>query len=88
MFDVGVYDTPEVLKKYTTVTTKECAPDRQIKPEKNVYLFLLRGVHVGNENRAAFRKRQYEYFKSTSRLNWVACLAAMSLVGGLYVGAP
>ena len=35
------------------------------------------------ENRAAFRKRQYEYFKSTSRLNWVACLAAMSLVGGL-----
>ena len=36
MFDVGVYDTPELLKKYTTVTTKECAPDRQIKPEKYV----------------------------------------------------
>ena len=36
MFDVGVYDTPEVLKKHTTVTTKECAADRQIKPEKYV----------------------------------------------------
>lgn len=35
------------------------------------------------ENRATFRKEQYEYFQNTSRLNWVACVAAMSLVGGL-----
>ena len=35
------------------------------------------------ENKAAFRRQQFEYFQKTSRLNWVACVAAMSLVGGL-----
>ena len=31
----------------------------------------------------AFRRRQYEYFDRTARLNWVACVAALALVGGL-----
>ena len=30
-----------------------------------------------------FRDQQYDYFNSTSKLNWIACIAAMSLVGGL-----
>jgi len=31
----------------------------------------------------AFRRRQHEYFDKTSRMNWVACGAALALVGGL-----
>ena len=30
-----------------------------------------------------FRKKQSHYFESTSRLNWVSCVAALALVGGL-----
>ncbi|MDA7681854.1 hypothetical protein N8603_05655 [Verrucomicrobiales bacterium] len=30
-----------------------------------------------------FRDQQFKYFSSTSKLNWVSCLAALSLVGGL-----
>ena len=30
-----------------------------------------------------FRKRKFTYFNRTSSLNWVACAAAMMLVGGL-----
>jgi hypothetical protein len=32
---------------------------------------------------AEFTARQYEYFASTSRLNWVTCVSALLLVGGL-----
>ena len=30
-----------------------------------------------------FREQQSKYFNSTSKLNWISCLAALSLVGGL-----
>ena len=30
-----------------------------------------------------FREQQSNYFNSTSKLNWISCLAALSLVGGL-----
>ena len=30
-----------------------------------------------------FRKKQSHYFESTSKLNWVSCVAALALVGGL-----
>ncbi len=32
---------------------------------------------------ASFRAQQYHYFRSTSVLTWVACVAALVLVGGL-----
>ena len=32
---------------------------------------------------AEFRGQQYNYFNNTSKLNWVACVAALSLVGSL-----
>lgn len=32
---------------------------------------------------ADFRAQQYHYFESTSRLNWVCCVSALILVGGL-----
>ena len=32
---------------------------------------------------AEFRAQQYHYFDSTSRLNWVTCVSALMLVGGL-----
>lgn len=32
---------------------------------------------------AEFRTQQYHYFDSTSRLNWVCCISALLLVGGL-----
>jgi len=32
---------------------------------------------------AEFREQQYHYFDSTGRLNWVCCVSAMVLVGGL-----
>jgi len=31
----------------------------------------------------AFRRRQFAYFDRAVRLNWVACIAALALVGGL-----
>ena len=30
-----------------------------------------------------FRKKQSHYFESTSKMNWVSCVAALTLVGGL-----
>jgi len=35
------------------------------------------------EINAEFREQQYGYFHSTSNLNWVACVAALLLVGSL-----
>jgi len=35
------------------------------------------------EINAEFRTRKNQYFATTSRLNWVACIAALMLVGGL-----
>ena len=32
---------------------------------------------------AEFTARQYDYFASTSRLNWITCVSALLLVGGL-----
>ncbi len=36
-----------------------------------------------SEINAEFRGRKHHYFQTTGRLNWVALVAAMSLVGGL-----
>jgi hypothetical protein len=35
------------------------------------------------EINTAFRVRKSRYFATTSRLNWLACTAALMLVGGL-----
>jgi hypothetical protein len=35
------------------------------------------------EINTAFRNQQYHYFDSTSRMNWVCCVSALTLVGGL-----
>jgi len=35
------------------------------------------------EINAEFRAQQYHYFDTTSRLNWVCCVSALLLVGGL-----
>jgi len=35
------------------------------------------------EINAAFRTRKNQYFARTSRLNWIACVAALMLAGGL-----
>jgi hypothetical protein len=49
-------------------------PQKPISPELSDQL-----TKVGVE----FRDQQYHYFNSTSKLNWIACIAALSLVGGL-----
>ena len=35
------------------------------------------------EINADFRKRKYAYFRTTSKLNWLACVTALMLSGGL-----
>jgi hypothetical protein len=49
-------------------------PSRPRPPEVSEKLAAIDG---------AFRRRQHEYFDKTSRMNWVACGAALALVGGL-----
>ena len=77
MMELYRTDYDEYVKRTKDKYSPPTLPRQPIKPASPELSDQLA------ENRAAFRKRQYEYFQSTSRLNWVACLAAMSLVGGL-----
>jgi len=77
MMELYRTDYDEYVKRTKDKYSPPALPRQPIKPASPELSDQLA------ENRAAFRKRQYEYFQSTSRLNWVACLAAMSLVGGL-----
>jgi hypothetical protein len=36
-----------------------------------------------SRNNIAFRKQQYSYFDSAVYMNWIACISALTLVGGL-----
>ena len=50
------------------------SPNKPINPELSKNL---------QEKSIEFREQQSSYFNSTSKLNWISCLAALSLVGGL-----
>ena len=77
MLDLYQTDYEEYVKR----TKDKFAPPRMPrKPTKPVSPELSdKLVEVGAE----FRDQQYHYFSSTSKLNWIACIAALSLVGGL-----
>jgi hypothetical protein len=77
MLDLYQTDYEEYVKR----TKDKFAPPRMPrKPTKPVSPELSdKLVKVGVE----FRDQQYHYFSSTSKLNWIACIAALSLVGGL-----
>jgi len=50
------------------------SPNKPVAPEVSKSL---------QEISIEFREQQSSYFNSTSKLNWISCLAALSLVGGL-----
>jgi len=77
MLDLYRTDYEEYVKR----TKDKFAPPRMPqKPTKPISPELSdKLVEVG----AKFRDQQYHYFSSTSKLNWIACIAALSLVGGL-----
>lgn len=52
-------------------------PHKPQKPKSPELSDKLAGIN------AEFRGQQYHYFHMTSKLNWVACAAALALVGGL-----
>ena len=52
-------------------------PDAPAKPDSPEVAERLYEIN------AEFRARKNQYFATTSRLNWVACMAALMLVGGL-----
>jgi len=52
-------------------------PRKPQKPKSPELSDKLAGIN------AEFRGQQFHYFYMTSKLNWVACMAALALVGGL-----
>ncbi len=52
-------------------------PRKPQKPKSPELSDKLAGIN------ADFRGQQFHYFNMTSKLNWVACAAALTLVGGL-----
>ena len=87
-YDVQMNHYRKMLKLYSEdydkyilkLKDKYAPPDLPSKPD------MPRSPEVSEELAAidvTFRKRQYEYFDKTTKMNWVACGAALALVGGL-----
>jgi hypothetical protein len=77
MLELYRTDYDEYVKR---IKDKFVPPQLPWKPSKPASPEL--GDQLGKIN-AEFRAQQYHYFDSTSRLNWVTCVSALLLVGGL-----
>jgi len=77
MLDLFKNDYAEYVKRVEDKFVPPRMPQKPTKPVSPEVSDQLTKVGV------EFRDQQYHYFNSTSKLNWIACIAALSLVGGL-----
>ena len=77
MFELYQSDYEEYAKRLEDEYTPPRMPGRPNPPRPPEYRKKLHEINT------EFRARKHQYFEMTSRLNWVAWLAAMALVGGL-----
>lgn len=70
-------DYDEFIKRKKDEFSPPSLPSKPRKPKSPELSDKLAKIQ------AEFRAQQYDYYHSTSKLNWVACIAALTLVGGL-----
>ena len=77
MLDLYKSDYEEYVKRIKDKFAPPMMPRSPVKPLSPDVSDEMRKIGI------EFRDQQFKYFSSTSKLNWVSCLAALSLVGGL-----
>ncbi len=77
MLDLFQNDYDEYVKRIEDKYSPPQLPDAPLKPDSPEVEEKLYEIN------AEFRTRKNQYFNTTSQINWLACAAALMLVGGL-----
>lgn len=77
MLDLYKSDYEEYVKRLKDKFVPPRMPRSPVKPISPELSDEMQKIGI------EFREQQSNYFNSTSKLNWISCLAALSLVGGL-----
>ena len=77
MLDLYKSDYEEYVKRLKDKFVPPSMPRSPVKPISPELSDEMQKIGI------EFREQQSNYFNSTSKLNWISCLAALSLVGGL-----
>jgi len=77
MLDLYKSDYEEYVKRLKDNFVPPRMPRSPVKPVSPELSDEMQKIGI------EFREQQSNYFNSTSKLNWISCLAALSLVGGL-----
>ena len=77
MLDLYQSDYEEYVKRIKDKFVPPRMPPNPVKPLSAEISDEMQKISI------EFRKKQSHYFESTSKMNWVSCVAALTLVGGL-----
>tara|TARA_B100000945_G_scaffold267222_1_gene227253 strand:+ start:51 stop:686 length:636 start_codon:yes stop_codon:yes gene_type:complete len=77
MLDLYQSDYEEYVKRIKDKFVPPRMPPNPVKPLSPQISDEMQKISI------EFRKKQSHYFESTSKMNWVSCVAALTLVGGL-----
>ena len=77
MMDLYQSDYEEYVKRIKDKFVPPRMPPNPVKPLSPEISDEMQKISI------EFRKKQSHYFESTSKMNWVSCVAALTLVGGL-----
>ena len=77
MLDLYQSDYEEYVKRIKDKFVPPRMPPNPVKPLSPELSDEMQKISI------EFRKKQSHYFESTSRMNWISCVAALTLVGGL-----
>ena len=77
MLDLYQSDYEEYVKRIKDKFVPPRMPPNPVKPLSTEISDEMQKISI------EFRKKQSHYFESTSKMNWVSCVAALTLVGGL-----
>ena len=77
MLDLYQSDYEEYVKRSKDKFVPPRMPPNPVKPLSPEISDEMQKISI------EFRKKQSHYFESTSKMNWVSCVAALTLVGGL-----
>ena len=77
MSDLYQSDYEEYVKRIKDKFVPPRMPPNPVKPLSPEISDEMQKISI------EFRKKQSHYFESTSKMNWVSCVAALTLVGGL-----
>ena len=77
MLDLYQSDYEEYVKRIKDKFVPPRMPPNPVKPLSPKISDEMQKISI------EFRKKQSHYFESTSKMNWVSCVAALTLVGGL-----